>query len=106
VIFTASILGDYEELSWNFGQDATPQTASGIGPVSVSYSSVGPKTVFLTLLNEGANFIESKEDFIVGRTCVREPFPGTPIAIPGIVKAVDFDKGGQDVAYNDSDVEN
>jgi probable HAF family extracellular repeat protein len=30
------------------------------------------------------------------------PFSGTPIALPGIVQAEDFDRGGADVAYRDT----
>lgn len=37
---------------------------------------------------------------------VQSPFGGTPAAIPGIVEAENFDEGGQDVAYNDSDLTN
>lgn len=33
---------------WSFGVDATPATATGIGPHTVSYSSAGTKTVVLT----------------------------------------------------------
>ncbi|MCC6722779.1 MAG: PKD domain-containing protein [Bacteroidia bacterium] len=34
-------------LSWNFGSGATPQTATGIGPHEVSYSTTGSKTITL-----------------------------------------------------------
>lgn len=34
------------------------------------------------------------------------PFRGKPMAIPGVVEAVDFDHGGQGVAYNDSEADN
>lgn len=34
---------------WDFGVDATPATASGVGPHTVSYSSAGLKTVTLTV---------------------------------------------------------
>ncbi|PQJ76565.1 carbohydrate-binding protein [Polaribacter glomeratus] len=36
----------------------------------------------------------------------QEPYSGTPIQIPGIVEAEDYDKGGQGIAYNDADTEN
>lgn len=32
---------------------------------------------------------------------VQEPFTGSPIRLPGVFEAEDFDKGGQDLAYND-----
>jgi hypothetical protein len=34
------------------------------------------------------------------------PFYGTPMAIPGVVEAEDFDYGGEGVAYHDTDPEN
>src|SRR5262245_50394617 len=34
------------------------------------------------------------------------PFTGTPSALPGVVQAEDFDRGGQGVAYFDSDPAN
>ena len=34
------------------------------------------------------------------------PFNGTPIALPGTIGAADFDKGGEGVAYHDSDAAN
>ncbi len=37
---------------------------------------------------------------------VQAPFNPDPIAIPGILEAEDYDKGGQDVAYNDRDPAN
>lgn len=36
----------------------------------------------------------------------QEPFTGTPMAIPGIIESEDYDKGGQNVAYNDTDTAN
>ena len=48
----------------------------------------------------------SKPTYVQVSTCVRTPFLGSPVALPGVVKAVEFDKGGQGVAYNDSDVAN
>ena len=37
---------------------------------------------------------------------VKEPYSGTPIAIPGILEAENYDKGGQGVSYNDADLIN
>jgi C1A family cysteine protease/PKD repeat protein len=39
--------------SWNFGQDAEPATASGLGPHTVRYSSEGSKTVGLVVSGPG-----------------------------------------------------
>lgn len=34
------------------------------------------------------------------------PYSGTPIELPGIIQAQDFDNGGEGVAYHDTDTEN
>jgi PKD repeat protein len=47
--------------SWNFGSGATPSTATGVGPHSVSYSTSGQKTVSLTI---NGSVIESKTNYI------------------------------------------
>ena len=104
--FTAAIVGDYSNPTWNFGAGATPQTAMGFGPISVTYTTSGNKTVSLTYQSNGNTVVDTKENFIQARSCIREAFK-TPIpVIPGRVEAVEFDKGGQGVAYNDSDTPN
>jgi len=40
--------------TWNFGTDATPPTATGIGPHAVTYSSAGEKEVSLEITANGA----------------------------------------------------
>lgn len=39
--------------SWTFGAGASPATATGIGPHTVTYSTTGDKTVTLTVTREG-----------------------------------------------------
>lgn len=41
--------GSIDEIAWSFGVDATPATATGPGPHSVVYSSIGLKTVSVTV---------------------------------------------------------
>lgn len=36
---------------WDFGLDATPATATGVGPFTVNYTSPGPRDVTLTVTN-------------------------------------------------------
>ncbi|MDZ4204700.1 MAG: CARDB domain-containing protein [Bacteroidales bacterium] len=51
--------------TWNFGAGANPATATTKGPHNVSYSSVGSKTVTLTVKNAaGASHTEPKADYI------------------------------------------
>lgn len=106
VTFTASVLGDFSSLTWNFGPDATPQTATGKGPVAVTYRTAGYKSASLTLQNADTTLTETKTNYVLASACVRTPFAGSPAPVPGVVKAVEFDLGGEGVAYHDSDVDN
>lgn len=54
LVFTDFSTNEPTDWLWDFGADATPQTASTAGPHSVSYSSAGEKTISLTV-NKGAN---------------------------------------------------
>ncbi|MFQ5445737.1 MAG: LamG-like jellyroll fold domain-containing protein, partial [Saprospiraceae bacterium] len=45
--------GGTPSLSWDFGPDATPATATGAGPHTVTYATGGNKTISLTLLKDG-----------------------------------------------------
>jgi PKD repeat protein len=59
---TSSNTKESTTYSWDFGTDASPATATGIGPHEVTYSSLGTKTVSLSL--DGGTFFETKSDFI------------------------------------------
>ncbi|WP_130735653.1 PQQ-dependent sugar dehydrogenase [Flavobacterium sp. J27] len=49
--FTSVSIGSIDTYDWNFGTDATPQTAIGPGPHTIIYSTVGTKTISLTVSN-------------------------------------------------------
>ncbi len=51
--FTANNAGSGATYSWNFGAGASPGTASGIGPHSVTYNSCANNTVTLTVVRLG-----------------------------------------------------
>ena len=106
VTYTASVLGSATSLTWDFGAGATPATATGKGPFAVTYATAGAKDVTLTLVNPDTTIVVSKPAYVQVSSCVRTPFLGSPVALPGLVKAVEFDFGGQGAAYNDSDVAN
>ena len=68
VVFTdASANGDFSTWAWNFGEGASPQTAEGIGPHTVTYSTPGQKTVTLLVDNQyertKTNYINVKDIF-------------------------------------------
>ena len=46
---TNSSTGNITSYSWNFGSDASPATASTVGPHNVTYSTSGQKTISLTV---------------------------------------------------------
>ncbi|OWP63691.1 hypothetical protein CDA63_07845 [Hymenobacter amundsenii] len=106
VTYTASVQGDFTTLDWNFGAGATPATATGKGPFTVTYTTAGAKDVTMTLVNPDTTIVVSKPGYVQVSSCVRTPFLGSPVALPGVVKAVEYDFGGQGAAYNDSDVIN
>ena len=106
VTYTASVLGSFTSLTWNFGAGATPATGSGQGPIAVTYATAGSKTVTLTLVNPDTTIVVSKPGYVQVNACVRAPFSGSPVLIPGLVKAVEYDLGGEGGAYHDSDVAN
>lgn len=54
VTFTNTSQGAVTSYDWDFGVDATPGTASTVGPHAVTYSSVGNKTVSLEV-SDGTN---------------------------------------------------
>ncbi|MDQ2769229.1 MAG: carbohydrate-binding protein [Bacteroidota bacterium] len=106
VTYAATVLGGYTTLDWTFGAGATPATASGKGPIAVTYATAGSKDVTLTLVNPDTTIVVSKPAYVQVNACVRTPFSGTPALIPGVVRAVEYDFGGEGAAYHDSDVAN
>ncbi|MBF9221125.1 carbohydrate-binding protein [Hymenobacter ruricola] len=106
VTYAATVLGEATSLTWDFGAGATPAVGTGKNPPAVTYATPGNKTVTLTLVNPDTTIVVTKANYVQVSACVRTPFTGTNAVIPGVVKAVEFDNGGQGVAYNDSDVAN
>lgn len=64
VTFTNASTGSITSLSWNFGANATPATATGNGPHVVTYSSAGSKTVSLIADGAGGSDTETKTSFV------------------------------------------
>lgn len=59
--FTANITGNATSYNWNFGNNATPSSANGVGPHDVTYDMSGSKTIALTV-NDTAT--ETKTNFV------------------------------------------
>lgn len=47
-------------VTWDFGEDAVPQTATGVGPHSVYYTTGGQKTMRITATKNGCTGYEEK----------------------------------------------
>jgi len=62
-MFEAVDVGAGAIYNWNFGSNATPSTAFGIGPHNVSYNTIGSEQVELTILNFGC---ERSKTFDIG----------------------------------------
>ncbi len=79
VVFTNTSTGTTgtTTYSWNFGAGASPATANGVGPHTVTYSTGGNKTVSLTI-TDGASDTETKADYITVN-----PFPAAAGTISG-----------------------
>ncbi|SCY51904.1 Por secretion system C-terminal sorting domain-containing protein [Flavobacterium anhuiense] len=55
VTFTSVSVGTVDSYSWNFGAGAQPQTATGIGPHSVIFSTEGDREISLTVTNSNGS---------------------------------------------------
>lgn len=67
-IITAISSGKAQTIDWDFGADATPQTASGEGSFSISYSTSGYKSIKATI---NGSIVKQKDSVIwVGSTPV------------------------------------
>lgn len=55
VTFTSVSIGTIDTYLWNFGDGATPATATGAGPHTVIYSTENTRTVSLTVTNTVGN---------------------------------------------------
>ncbi len=92
--------------AWTF-QGGTPATSTD-SIVTVSYVYGGTFTAELTVTHID-NTIQTKE-FVVevsgptgpGQT----PYLGEPVSLPGIIEFENYDVGGQDVAYSDTEEDN
>ena len=106
VTYSATVLGEFTSISWNFGAGATPATGTGKNPPAVTYATAGNPTVTMTLVNPDTTIVVMKANYVQVSTCARTPYSGTAAVIPGVLKTVEYDNGGEGVAYHDSDAAN
>jgi hypothetical protein len=64
VTFYNETTGPQNTFDWNFGEGATPATATGMGPHVVSWNTSGLKEISLTVVGNGDESTEIKTDYI------------------------------------------
>jgi len=64
VIFTDNSYGSPDSWTWNFGDGASPATATGAGPHTINYSTSGFKNITLTINKETDEHIYEKSKYI------------------------------------------
>ncbi|MFA8450388.1 MAG: choice-of-anchor J domain-containing protein [Bacteroidales bacterium] len=64
IVFTSLAEGNPTSYEWNFGEGANPATATGVGPHTVVYNTVGKKNVSLKVVNASSEETETKEEYI------------------------------------------
>jgi beta-glucanase (GH16 family) len=82
---------------------------TSLQPFEMSWRNVLPGCYTLRAKAIASNGLSARSKAIkilVGEDCARAPYQGYPAKIPGIVEAENFDLGGQNVGYSDSDAEN
>ncbi len=104
VTYTSVSLGQITGYAWNFGAGATPATATGVGPHTVTYattSTAGPRTIQLVVTNAAGSNTKTATIQATSCTSVQTPFGGSPAIIPGRVEAEAYDQDGEGIAYHD-----
>jgi len=64
IVFTNLSQGNIGEYLWNFGNQAQPQTATGAGPHTVTYTDIGKKTISLQVKGDETSHMEIKNQYI------------------------------------------
>lgn len=65
IVFTDASTGSVNSYQWTFGANASPATATGVGPHTVTYSGTGPSSPSLTVINNfNGEDTETKTDLI------------------------------------------
>ncbi len=59
---------NYKTLNWTFDDGASISSASGEGPFTISYNTMGPKTVVLEAISTNGCKVTTTETFIVSKT--------------------------------------
>ena len=85
---------------WNFG-DGTSSTAAD---TIHTYSDTGRYTVILSVTNQ--QVLTTKDSVVITLLGNGTPYSGTPVTVPALIQAENYDKGGEGIAYHDNDTKN
>lgn len=90
----------------NASNKAVTWTSNNTSIATVSTSglvtAVAPGAATITVRTVSGNFTATSAITVKGQ----EPYTGTAISLPGVIQAENYDKGGQNIAYNDADASN
>ena len=86
--------------AWDFGDGRTSTDADP----AVTFTEVGIHVVTLTVTTpQGRTASETVEINVIGNGA---PFSGTPVRLPGVIEAENYDLGGEGAAYHDAEADN
>jgi beta-glucanase (GH16 family) len=84
------------------GEDATPPYEFTVPNVAAGCYTLEAQARH----DDGRVDTATPVEIVVGAGCPQAPYRMTPAFLPGTVEAEDYDLGGQDFAYNDTDASN
>lgn len=85
---------------WDFGDGESSESTD----IEHVFDEIGEYSVFLTVTN--AVNLSSKDSLVITVKGNGTPYFGTPAMVPGKIEAEHFDKGGEGVAYHDTEPNN
>ncbi|MFC2111047.1 C25 family cysteine peptidase [Bacteroidota bacterium] len=101
VTFTSTASGSITSYSWSFGSNASPATATTLGPHAITYSTSGVKTISLTVSGPNGNHTYS-QDISIDQYC-KYLIPGSGNEIITACSGRLYDNGGESDYSNNTD---
>jgi beta-glucanase (GH16 family) len=93
----------------DFYQDAVKIGETFVSPYQMTWNNVlagNYKITCVAYSSKGLTTLSDTTTIIVGSNAITSPYAGTPANIPGTIEAENYDLGGQNKAYYDSDTQN
>jgi endoglucanase Acf2 len=86
--------------SWNFGDGKSASTADTVH----LFTDAGTYKVVMTVTNQ--LLLSTKDSSVITVLGNGTPYTGTPVLVPALIQAENYDNGGEGVAYHDNDAKN